>query len=189
MNNKENTPKAPRSSRQSNTPLSKKISFCSILCALSVVILSLGSVIEVVDISTAALASFIVIVAMLELGGYYPFLLYLSTSVLAFLLLPTKTVAFMYILFFGFYPILKKYLERLPFWLSWIAKFAVFNIIIFAYIALAKHLMFPDIDNAKIYLFLLLNVIFFTLDLALTLFVTAYVRRFRRLLQIFRFFK
>lgn len=159
------------------------------LCALSVVILSLGSLFETIDITTAAFASFIVIVAMLELGGYYPFLLYFATSVLSFLLLPTKTVAFMYILFFGFYPILKKYVERLPFWISWIAKFILFNAIIFVYIAIAKNLLLPNIENIKIYLVLLLNVIFFTLDIALTLFVTAYVRRFRRLLQIFRFFK
>ncbi|MBQ7968571.1 MAG: hypothetical protein IJ292_01985 [Clostridia bacterium] len=189
MNYNANNQNTPRKNKQNAPKLSKKMSFCSILCALSVVILSLGSVFEIIDISTAALASFIVIIAMLELGGYYPVLLYLATSVLSILLLPTKTVAFMYLLFFGFYPILKKYLERLPFWISWIAKFVVFNIIILGYLFLAKNLIFPDIENVKIYLILLLNVIFFTLDISLTLFVTAYVRRFRRLLQIFRFFK
>ena len=31
-------------------------------------------------------------------------------------------------MYFGFYPIIKKYLERLPIIFSWIAKFAVFNV-------------------------------------------------------------
>ena len=159
------------------------------MCALSVVILSLGSLFELIDITTAALASFIVVVAMLELGSYYPVLLYFATSVLSFLILPSKTVSLMYIMFFGFYPILKKYLERLNRFLSWIAKFALFNVVFFAYYSIAKNMLFPDLEQVMLPLALLINVIFFTLDLALTLFVTAYVRRFRRLLQIHKFFK
>ena len=169
--------------------LAKKTAFCSIMCALSVVILSLGSVIEIIDITSAALASFIVAVCMIELRSYFPVLLYFATSVLAFLLLPNKTVAFMYIMFFGFYPILKKYLERLRPILSWIAKFIVFNIIIFIYVTVAGNMFFPDANNTKMYLAILLNIVFFTLDFALTVFVTAYVRKLRRVLQLHKFFK
>ena len=170
-------------------PLSKKIAFSSILCAISVVILFLGSVIEVIDITTAAFASFVVVTAMIEFGSYYPVLIFFSTSVLSFLLLPNKTVAFMYILFFGYYPILKRYIERLKPAFSFIAKLILFNIIAIAYYCIAKYVLFPGSEQIKLYLILLINVIFFTLDFSITLFVGAYVQRFRKLLRIDRLFK
>ncbi len=174
--------------KQGITP-AQKLSFSAIICALGVVILFLGSVIEVIDITMAAMASFLIIVCMIEVNGYMPLLVYTATSTLAFLLLPNKTVVLIYALFFGFYPILKNRLERLPFALSWISKFAVFNVVIGIYYVFAKKLLFPDIDSIRLYIALLVNVIFFTLDLAQTLFVTAYVKRFRRLFGIHRFFK
>ena len=137
----------------------------------------------------ATLASFLVIVAMIEISSYSPYLVYAVTFVLSLILLPNKAVALIYGLFFGYYPILKNYLERLPAAASWISKFAVFNIAIFACYFFAREFFFPDIDSVKIYLVLLLNVILFTLDLAQTLFVTAYVRKFRKMLGIHRFFK
>ena len=167
----------------------KNIAFSAILCALGVIIMFLGAVIETIDITMAALASFLVIVCMIEVGGYMPFLVYVSTSTLSFLLLPNKTVAIIYVMYFGFYPIIKKYLERLPIIFSWVAKFAVFNVAIALYYIFLKDVLFPDIDSIKLYLVLLLNVIFFTLDMAQTLFITAYVRRFRKMLGIHRFFK
>ncbi len=172
-----------------NIKNSSKISFSAMMCALSCVILTLGSFIELLDMSMAALASFIIVVCMIELGGYMPHLVYSVTSVLSFLLLPNKTVVLIYVLFFGFYPIVKRYLEQIPRLLSWISKFAVFNILLSLYIHLAKVLFMFDIDTVKVYIVLLLNVIFFTLDMALTLFVVAYANRFRKLLRIDKFFK
>lgn len=172
-----------------NIPPSKKLAFSAILCALGVVILFMGSLIEMIDITMAAMASFLVIVCMIEISGYMPLLVFAVTAVLSFLLLPNKSVVLIYSLFFGFYPVLKNYMERLPFALSWVCKFIVFNFFIGVYYVFAKDLLFPDIDSIKVYLVLLLNVIFFTLDLAQTLFVTAYVNKFRKMLGIHRFFK
>ena len=172
-----------------NISAAKKISFSSILCALGVVILFLGSVIEVMDISVAAIASFLIIVSMIEMGGYMPPLVYLATSTISFLLLPTKTVVLIYVLFFGFYPILKKYLEMLPPLISWLSKLFVFNVVITVYYFFAKELLFPGVENLSIYIILFLNFTLFLFDFTLTLFVTAYVRRFRKLLRIHRYFK
>ncbi len=167
----------------------KKIAFSAILCSLGVIIMFLGSVIETIDITMAALASFLIIVCMIEVRGYMPLLVFVATSALSFLLLPNKTVVVIYAMYFGFYPMIKSYLERLPMILSWVLKFAVFNIAIGLYYLFLKDVLFPDIESIKLYLILLMNVIFFTLDMAQTLFVTAYVRRFRKMLGIHRFFK
>lgn len=167
----------------------KKIAFASVMCAMNVVILFLGSIIETLDMSTAAIASFVTVICMLEVGTVYSVTVYAATSTLAFFMLPNKTVVLIYALFFGFYPILKRYFERLGCIFSWCAKLVLFNVVIFILLTVARTLFFPDIDGIKTSLVVLMNVIFFTLDLALSLFVTAYARRFRSLLQIHRFFK
>ena len=169
--------------------VAQSVSFSAILCALGVVILYLGALIETMDITMATLASFLVIVCMIEISGYMPYLTYAVTFAISLLLLPNKTVGLIYGLFFGYYPILKNYLEKLPLLWSWAAKFATFNAAIFLCYTFARQYIFPDIDSIKIYLILILNVILFTLDLAQTLFVTAYVRKFRKMLGIHRFFK
>lgn len=89
----------------------KKIALAGILTALSVVILFLGSVIETLDMSVAAIASFVTMLAVIELGAYFPFLIYAAVCVLAFLLLPNKYGVLIYCLFYGFYPMVKQKLE------------------------------------------------------------------------------
>ena len=97
------------------------------LCALSVIILGLGAVIEVLDISVAVIASLFVVYAIIEIGGAYPWLIWIVTSIIALLLLPLKTPVLFYALLTGYYPILKQKIERrmarVP---AWATKMGVF---------------------------------------------------------------
>ncbi|MBR6682071.1 MAG: hypothetical protein IKL40_03705 [Clostridia bacterium] len=167
----------------------KKISFCAIMSALGCAILYLGSLIEVMDMSMAAIASFLVVICMIEMGGYAPLLVYASTSLLSFLLLPNKTVVLIYLMFFGFYPIIKKHLEKLGRIWSLVLKLITFNALLVLYMIVAEKLLHISLEPVGLYLVILLNVIFFTLDFALTVFVTAYVVKYRKRLQIDRFFR
>ena len=104
----------------------KHLTVSAMLCALGVVILGLGAVVEVLDISVAVIASLLVTYAVIEIGGPYPWLIWLVTSITALLLLPLKTPVLFYALLAGFYPILKQKIERrmarLP---AWLLKFGV----------------------------------------------------------------
>ena len=167
----------------------KAIAFSSLMTALGVSILFIGSVIDTLDMSSAAIASLLICVCVIESGNKLAFSVYLATALLAFLILPVKTAPFVYLIFFGYYPLLKRLFEKLPSFLSFALKFISFNIAIFLFIFAAKELLFPDIEKVHFYLILLLNVILFTLDLAQSLFVVAYVKQFRRRLRLDRFFK
>ena len=96
------------------------------LCALGVVILGLGAVVEVFDISVAVIASLLVTYAVIEIGGPYPWLIWVVTSTIALLLLPLKTPVLFYALLTGYYPIVKQRIERkmarVP---AWLLKFGV----------------------------------------------------------------
>ena len=90
----------------------KKLTFSAVLSALAVAIMYIGSILDVLDLSTAALASMGVMVILVELGMKYAFLSYSCISVLSVLLIPSKTAALMFVGFLGFYPLAKRVFEN-----------------------------------------------------------------------------
>ena len=91
----------------------KYLTVSAMLAALGVILLGLGSLINTLDLTVAALASILCVWAVIEMGKTYAWMIWLVTSFLAILLLPQKTPGCFY-LFIGLYPILKERLERLP---------------------------------------------------------------------------
>ena len=91
----------------------KKLAFSGIMTALCVVILYLGSFFSTIDLSLAAIAGILMILAVIELGDKYAWSVFLGVSILALLLIPTKYTAFFYAAFLGWYPIAKRHFERL----------------------------------------------------------------------------
>ena len=89
----------------------KKISIAALLSALSIVVLYIGSVFEVLDLSAAAIASIAIVFAQIELKNPYPYLIYAVVSLLALLLLPSKFSAMVYVCFGGIYPMVKELAE------------------------------------------------------------------------------
>lgn len=162
----------------------KDLTLCAMLCALGVVLMLLGSVIEVLDLSTAALASLLCIYAVIELGGHYPFMLWLGTSLLSLLLLPVKTPAVFYALFLGYYPILKAKLESRSKLLCILLKLLVFHVGLLL-ILLIFWAFFPSMLETTLgpwiypVLYLLSVAVFLLYDLALTRLITAYLLRLR----------
>ena len=104
----------------------KHLTIGAMLSALGVVILGLGAIIEVLDISVAVIASLLVVYAVIEMGGPYPWLIWIVTSIVSLLLLPLKTPVLFYALLTGYYPIIKQKIERkmarLP---AWVLKMGV----------------------------------------------------------------
>ena len=113
--------------------------------ALGVTVLYLGSFIEVLDISMAVLASVLCTVMVIEYGKGAPWSVFFVTALLSLLLLPNKFPALLYAVFFGYYPIIKEKIEKIPSRIAqWAIKLGVFGV-------------------ATVLLFLLMNV--FTVDL------------------------
>ena len=163
---------------------------CALLSALGVVILYVGGIIEVLDISMAVIASLTCVVAVIELGGAAPWLVFCATSILSLIVIPQKLPAVMYLLFFGFYPIIKEKLERIknrP--LLWIIKIAIFNAAILAVMAVSK--WFFSIETSifalEIAFFSLANLTLILYDIAMTRVITFYIFRLRKRLRIDKF--
>ncbi len=170
---------------------SKKLATAAILSALGVVILLLGSVITVLDLTTVALASMLIMLAVIEIGGAYPYLIWFVTGILAVLLLPDKFGAVTYLCFGGVYPIFKAMFERLHYIVAWVLKFSFFNLTLILIVLFANYVFhIPDTGlGFEIALFAVCNVAFVCYDIASTQLITLYLIKLRRRLGLKNFFE
>lgn len=171
----------------------KNLTLCAMLCALGVILMTVGAFIQVLDLSAAALASLLSVIVVIEIGGAYPWALWASTSILALILpLPYKTPVFFYALFLGYYPILKSYFERLPRVISYILKLVSFHaalILIYFGFRLFLPTELEELGGRWLLLatYALALICFVIYDFALTKIITVYLFRFRKYIQ--RIFK
>ena len=163
----------------------------SLFTALGAVILYLGSFFEVIDLTVAATAGLLVLVAVIEMGKRTATLIWLATSLLSLMILPNKFIAVGYALFFGCYPLVKAVAERFATVLSWAIKL-IFALVSMTALVLLSHFLFampmegPILMVAFFLLALVTSVIF---DIALTKLVTLYLYRLRRMLGIEKILK
>ena len=168
----------------------KYLTVSAMLCALGVVVLGLGSIVEVLDLTFAIFASLLTVYAVIEMGGIYPWLVWIVTSLVAFLLLPLKTPVLFYALLSGYYPILKQKIERkmarLP---AWVAKMAVLAVSLGIIWGVMK-LFLPELLEGPggwlaIVAALVLAVFAFVLyDICLTKLITLYFVRLQKRFKI-----
>jgi hypothetical protein len=163
----------------------RRISACGILSALGVICLSVGSLIEVMDLSMIMIASFLIAFAVIEMGKRWAWLIWGVTALLSLLLLPNKLAALLYLMG-GMYPIVKSTLERLRPLLSWAGKLVAFNGVQILFLMIARELFgMTGLDFSLSWGVLLFNnVLFILFDIVLTVFITFYLVKLRRRLKI-----
>lgn len=137
-----------------------------------------------------AMAGIVLIAVVIENGSKTALLVYTAVSLLSLFIVPDKEAALMFIAFFGYYPIIKAFLERIrPKLLEYIAKFSIFNIaILLAYSLIVYIFNVPDIleelgslGKYSAYILLFMgNIVFIIYDFALTNIIAIYIRWFRR---------
>lgn len=171
----------------------KKLTVSALLVALGVIFLYLGSLLDVLDLSTAVLASLLVAYAVLELHGAYPVAIWLATSLLGLLLLPQKSPALAYALFAGYYPALKALLEqKLPRVLSWLVKLLVLAAATGLFVLLLSLVWPAELQTYAAYPWLpallcgLALLCFFLYDFALTRLILVYYSRFQKYIGLDR---
>jgi len=106
----------------------KNTAICGLVTALSVVLMMLTTIIPVfmyvLPIVTGLLVLFVAELSDKKwgLGVYF------STATLSLLLITDKEAALTYTLFFGYYPLIKDIIEKLPKWVARVLKLCLFNI-------------------------------------------------------------
>ena len=164
---------------------SGKIALGGLLAALGVVLMFLTGLIPIGTYALPAIAGVLLIVAVIEIGAKWAWMIYAAVAVLSLLFAADKEAALLFVLFFGYYPVLKSFLERISNKvLSWISKFAVFNVAVVACFFLAVNFLQLPEDSFTVFgiylpwVFLILgNAVFLIYDIALSGLVATYVEK------------
>lgn len=144
-----------------------------------------------ISIGTYALPAFsgiLLIVIVVELGAGWAWPVYIASSVLSLLIAGDKEAAMLFVVFFGYYPILKAYLEKIRHKIvSWLLKFSVFNAAMVLAFFLSIRLLGVPEDSFTVFginlpwVFLLAgNLVFAVYDYAISTLVVLYFQRFHR---------
>ena len=181
----------------------KKLTIGALLSAMGVALLSIGGIIQTVDLSAAAVVSFICIFAVIEMGSSYAWMIYAVTGVLSAIIMPHNMGAWFFLLFFGYYPILKEKMEKLKKPLSWALKMLLLNVALVIGLILASLFVYGGQKNffelvnsimetdfgiaATVGIILLVEVTFVIYDIALTRLISYYIFKLRH--RFSRYFK
>ena len=168
---------------------SRKIALCGLLVATAVVIMILAGAIGIGTYAGPVLAMVILLPVLEEYGSKTAILSYLSTAVLGLLLIPEAEQAAVYAAF-GWYPVLRPHLVRIPSRLFRIAAKVVCSCIILLLYGVVLKVLGLTADLAQAaplflaVLLVLANITFLIADLALDRLTVLWHRRFRK--QFFR---
>ncbi|MBP3592538.1 MAG: hypothetical protein J6K14_08655 [Clostridia bacterium] len=179
----------------------KKVTLSAMMCALSVVVLTLGAVFEAFDLTAAALASICITFINIEIGAPYTFIAWICTTLLSFLFFPQSMLWIEYLLLFGLYPVLKGYIEKLPRLAWWPIKLPLYNLCLFLMAEGMGFILGVDFFGIEgdwrnifsmgaqiwwespLILLIIANIAFVAYDLFLTMATRVYMLKYRPRLQ------
>lgn len=168
---------------------SKKIAFGGVISSLALLLMFMSSIIPSATFSIPAMAGILIMLLMLEFDKKTAFISYTSVSFLSLMLVADKEAVLIFIFFFGNYPIIKSFIERVNnVVFSYLIKFGYFNVIVMLIYHLSILLLgmgdlvegYDDIAHLiEIGLLVLLNFVFFFYDYTLTVFVPYYFTKIK----------
>lgn len=154
----------------------KKLIISSIIAALALFLMIIAGIIPIGTYAIPVVASLLYIVLVKETGYGWALMAYAVTSIMSLILCADKETAINFILFFGYYPILKMQLEKIHLLaLRIIIKLTIFNAAMIAVFYIATFiLMIPASAYTVFGLYIpwiilaVGNVVFIIYDYALT---------------------
>ena len=158
-----------------------KITLCAIMSALAVVIM-LVSYFPYLTYAIPAVAGLCVMVVLIETDYKWALFTYIVSSVLVFLFAELES-KFMYVFFFGFYPILKALIEKINKQIvEWVIKIAAFNasvLTVYGVFSKIFALSLDDFGDFKKYGVIILlsvaNIVFVVYDIAVSRMSALYI--------------
>lgn len=164
----------------------KKLVLSAIFSAACFLLMYVGALTEVTDLCAVVICALIVIVAVIELRGMWPWMIWLVTSTLCLFLLPNPQISLEFVLFGGLYPMVKAFLEKYPLFIQWTLKLTFFNLAFAGTFYGSVYLFgFDNIGfKLNIIAFLLANIYFLISDFAFTMIISIYMVKIRPRLKL-----
>jgi hypothetical protein len=158
----------------------RNMAIAAVMTAFTVVFLYIAALLPMEQIGIIALSSLFGIAAVIEGGISADILVFIGSSIIGALIVPNKPMIHFYVLFFGYYPIVKSLAEKLRNnILKWAVKLAVFNLALTALWFFASFLILnPTIlQMGTGLIYLLGNLVFVVYDIGLSRLISFYIVR------------
>ena len=177
--------------------VSFKVSLGGIVSALCLVSMFLTGIMPMLAYTLPALAGALLIIIVIEINMKWAFVTYASVGLLSIFITPDKEAAILFVLFLGYYPVLKSIIEKIKNrYIEWIVKLLCFNFsVIIAYTLIINvfgmMVVFDEFGDFGQYTFAILlalaNIVFVIYDIALTKAISSYINWLRpKILRRFR---
>lgn len=109
----EPAPKLPRG-RTRRSRATYRLAVGSVFCAIGTVVLGLGALIELMDMACAVLAAIVFLPVFYRYGSGFALTCWIVTSVLSLILMAHSLSPWLFFCLLGYYPVLKRQIDRLP---------------------------------------------------------------------------
>lgn len=165
----------------------KQVALVGMITALSLAFLYLATLSPAARLGVTAIAGVFPAGAVVSAGVGAGFFCYGATGILGLLLLPSKSCAILYLMFFGLWPMLKSLLEHLPNrGLEWVCKLLVFNGILTVLLLGLREVLLPFLPpvlEQGWMIFAAGNVAFIIYDVGFSKLIGLYMTRVDRVLR------
>ena len=153
--------------------MTRNIAISGVTVALSLLCMLLGGIIPLAEFTVPAIAGLILIPMVAETGVKNGIYAYIVVTILSFFLVTNKEISFGFILFFGYYPIIKIFLDKLSNkFIKYFIKFLIFNLsfgIMYFLLALLFNINIVE-SNYEKYSYIIITVIIILGNIAFYLF-------------------
>ena len=156
------------------------ITLGALFSALSAACLYIASVWPTGQLGFAAFSSLFVAAAIIEIGLVSGIYVFAVSSAIGMLLAPDKAAPLLFVLFFGYYPVVKSLIERIkPPVVMWFLKLLVFNVSLTVIWLFMKVLFFGFLENTPgaLLIFLFGNAVFVLFDYGYSKVIQFYLSR------------
>ena len=129
-----------------------RVAFCGVLAGLGLALMFLTALLPMATFALPALAGLLMIMIVIEMGARWAWPTFAVVAILSVFFVPDKQAALLYVIFFGYYPILKALIERLKNKIvQWVLKYAVFNAAIVSAYFIAIYLLSIPADSLSLF--------------------------------------
>ena len=177
-------------SKKSKKKISFKVALGGIISSVCLLAMFFSGFLPMLDYAIPTFAGFLMVVMIVEVDRNWAIATYIAVALLCPLITPNLQASILFIIFMGYYPILKFGLDQKKNRvLAWMIKFAVFNaamslfFVIFTFIFTSQDMlegMGSFGKYAVLVLWLAANFFFLLYEYALTQLIDLYVKWFRK---------
>lgn len=161
---------------------SKRVAIGGIVTLLSTLSLYMSSILPTNRLFFFALSTFFLASIVIEINTKFAILVYISSALLSFIMIPNKTIVLPYIIFFGYYAIIKSIIERINMLLIEILiKLFLFNLSIYIEYTIFSKVLLGDIifKLPAWILFILIQLAFIIYDYSFSICIYFYRTKIR----------